>query len=99
MKKALAISELDNVATALEDIEPGESVLVKMPEGEREIRVRARIPFGHKLSIKRVPKGGEVVKYGEVIGKATRDIEIGEWVHVHNVESLRGRGDLFRKEG
>ena len=32
-------------------------------------------------------------KYGEVIGAATRDIRVGEHVHVHNVEGKRGRGD------
>lgn len=99
MKKALVLSDLDNVATALEDIEPGETVLLKMPEGEMKLKVGARIPFGHKLSIRRIPKGFKVIKYGEAIGRAIRDIEVGEWVHVHNVESCRGRGDIFKKEG
>ncbi|VFS54652.1 Uncharacterised protein [Leminorella grimontii] len=35
----------------------------------------------------------EVYKYGESIGRATQAIELGEHVHVHNVESERGRGD------
>ncbi len=29
-----------------------------------------------------------VIKYGHVIGRAKRDIKVGEHVHVHNVESL-----------
>jgi len=33
------------------------------------------------------------VKYGEPIGIATRDIRSGQHVHVHNLESARGRGD------
>ncbi len=32
-------------------------------------------------------------KYGQVIGRATKDIEAGGHVHVHNLESTRGRGD------
>ncbi len=36
---------------------------------------------------------GEVYKYGESIGRATQEIKSGDYVHVHNVESERGRGD------
>lgn len=36
----------------------------------------------------------EVIKYGEIIGKASVEIRKGQHVHVHNLESLRGRGDL-----
>lgn len=49
------------------------------------------------MAIKDIPKGGEIIKYGEIIGRATANIEPGEHVHVHNVESLRGRGDLEKK--
>ncbi|MDP1993088.1 MAG: SAF domain-containing protein [Syntrophales bacterium] len=38
-------------------------------------------------------KGDLIVKYGEPIGIATQDIRIGQHVHVHNLESARGRGD------
>ncbi|RLG06284.1 MAG: D-galactarate dehydratase, partial [Thaumarchaeota archaeon] len=62
-----------------------------------ELVARSDIPFGHKLAIREIPRGEEIIKYGEVIGRATRDIEIGEHVHVHNVESLRGRGDLKKE--
>jgi altronate dehydratase small subunit len=41
-----------------------------------------------------IGKGDDVVKYGEIIGRATADIAKGEHVHVHNIESLRGRGDI-----
>jgi len=34
-----------------------------------------------------------VLKYGEVIGRATTRIEAGELVHVQNMEGCRGRGD------
>jgi len=37
--------------------------------------------------------GEPVIKYGEVIGRATKDIGEGTHAHVHNIESLRGRGD------
>lgn len=46
-------------------------------------------------------KGDTVWKYGQSIGKATENIEVGDHVHVHNIEPLRGRGDLskIKKEG
>jgi len=37
-----------------------------------------------------------ILKYGEVIGEATKDIKVGEHVHVHNVASTRGRGDVAK---
>jgi hypothetical protein len=35
---------------------------------------------------------------GEVIGRATQAIPTGRHAHVHNIESLRGRGDLAAGE-
>ena len=49
---------------------------------------------GHKIALVPMPAGTEVVKYGEVVGRMTSGAGVGEHVHVHNVESLRGRGDL-----
>ena len=34
-----------------------------------------------------IAKGSKVYKYGEEIGTATEDIEMGEWVHIHNLMS------------
>jgi altronate dehydratase small subunit len=52
------------------------------------------VPFGHKICIAEMPSGTEVLKYGQVIGRASRSIKLGEHMHVHNVESARARGDL-----
>ena len=41
------------------------------------------------IAIKEMPKGTEVVKYGEHIGLAACDIHVGEHVHVHNVQNHR----------
>lgn len=46
-----------------------------------------KIPAGHKYALKNIKKGEYVIKYGEIIGKATQDIEEGEWVHTHNLKS------------
>ena len=46
-----------------------------------------KIPAGHKFALKDIKKGEYIVKYGEIIGRATEDIKQGEWVHTHNVKS------------
>lgn len=48
---------------------------------------KGEIPAGHKFALKDIPKGEYVIKYGEIIGRASRDISKGEWVHTHNVKS------------
>lgn len=82
MLRVLHIEEGDNVVNALSPLEPGQIVEV---EGLRVI-VRSHIPIGHKMSIKNIPKGNPVVKYGEIIGYASIDIQIGDHVHIENVE-------------
>lgn len=90
MKAALVISERDNVATALEPLEPGRPIDVH----GRVVIVREAIQAGHKIAIRSIAAGEPVVKYGSPIGTATGDIPEGTHVHVHNVASARGRGDL-----
>ena len=46
-----------------------------------------KIPAGHKYALFPIAKGEYVIKYGEIIGRATQDIVQGEWVHTHNVKS------------
>lgn len=45
------------------------------------------IPAGHKFALCDIAQGDYVIKYGEIIGRATTDIKKGEWVHTHNVRS------------
>jgi hypothetical protein len=90
VKPALVISERDNVATALETLEAGRTVTL----GTIAVTVSERIPHGHKLALLPIMSGQPVVKYGSPIGLATRDIDAGAHVHVHNLASSRGRGDL-----
>lgn len=91
MARALVIHPDDNVAVALADLAEGETVFL---EGRGPLHLRDPIPFGHKLALVDIPAGGIVRKYGEAIGRASRAIQAGEHVHVHNLEGARGRGDL-----
>ena len=45
------------------------------------------IPAGHKIALQDIQKGEFVIKYGEIIGRATDTIKKGEWVHTHNIKS------------
>lgn len=91
MKSVLVISERDNVATALEALEPGRTLDVR----NASVTIREPIQRGHKVALARISVGEAVMKYGSVIGTATADIEAGSHVHTHNVASTRGRGDLL----
>ncbi len=91
---AIMLSEKDSVATALRELAPGAEARVGVGEEVIAVPVAQPIAFGHKLAVRGIPRGADVLKYGEVIGRATDDIGAGVHVHVHNVESLRGRGDL-----
>ena len=93
VKIAIMINPKDNVATLLSDAEKDDLIRVRLGEQSREEQIKEATGFGHKFALRKIPKGKNVVKYGEIIGRATRDIPRGYHVHVHNVESLRGRGD------
>lgn len=93
--RVIVISARDNVATALEPLSPGQTIEV---DG-RGVAVREAIANGHKMALTRIAAGEPVVKYGNPIGTATMDIEAGAHVHVHNVASERGRGDLMSIDG
>lgn len=91
--QAIVMKAKDNVCTVIEVIIP--EMEVGMEIGGEIIRVQATeaIPVGHKLAIRGIHQGENIIKYGEIIGRATQTIQMGQHVHVHNLESCRGRGD------
>jgi altronate dehydratase small subunit len=95
---AIMIKEHDNVATALRDIQANEEITVGVGDVGRPFVVKEFIPYGHKFSMNNIGLGEKILKYGEVIGQATKEIRVGTHAHIHNVESLRGRGDLEIRE-
>jgi altronate dehydratase len=81
----------DNVANAISAITAGEEVSILSTKQEVVQRIKARdsLPLGHKIALMDIKSGGEIKKYGAVIGKASKDIATGQYVHIHNVESNR----------
>ena len=89
-ERALLMTADDSVATAIDDLDAGDVI----EYAGREVALAEDVPFGHKFALQAIPAGEEIFKYGYVIARATEDIAPGDWVHVHNTESTRGRGDL-----
>lgn len=101
IKIALQVADQDNVATIFaDDVRDGIEIELRDKKGNAQpIRVIGDIPYGHKIAVREIRRHESIIKYGEEIGVATRDIRKGEYVHVHNLDSMRGRGDLpERKE-
>lgn len=99
MKKVFVIGENDNVGTAVvAAISAGEEVGTNGKVSDIVVTANADIPYGHKIALKDIPKGETVYKYNLSIGAALEDIKAGDHVHVHNVESKRGRGDLVQDQ-
>ena len=82
----LIIHPRDNVAVSLRTLGVGELAVAKGIEG---FRAAEEIPASHKIALKDISKGEEIIKYGEIVAVSTRDIKKGEWVHTHNLESKR----------
>ena len=91
--EALVLHTKDNVATAVRHLEKDKRIPLKDGGNDTDVLLIQTIPFGHKFALRDIEPGEKIIKYGEVIGQATKRIEKGEHVHVHNVEGLRGRGD------
>ncbi len=76
----------DNVATALDDLAPGD-VQVLGAAAARLIAAVEDIQLGHKIALRNIGEGEGIVKFGVPIGIATAAIEPGRWVHLHNCRS------------
>lgn len=92
-KQAVVINIKDNVATAVTDLSTGSTVSYFLGQNSEQVEITEDIPIGHKFAIKDIGLNAEVIKYGEIIGSSLTAIKKGQHVHVHNMQSNRGRGD------
>ena len=83
---ALVLDSADNVATLLSDTDEGDSIILK--GSEKKLRTAGPIEIGHKIALSPINKGEDIIKYGQRIGIATAGIKPGEWIHLHNMESV-----------
>lgn len=98
MNRVIRINKKDNVGTAIHDLLPDQIVKIinKKDCNIFNLKVKGYIKIGHKVALQDIQKGELIYKYGYVIGKASKKINKGEYVHTHNIESQKGRGDLGR---
>lgn len=87
-KKAFQVDYKDNVATSLYEVRAGEKLSIVGDHNVDEIIAETDIPKGHKIALCDIKEDCPIIKYGVVIGKSTRDISMGEWVHLHVMRSL-----------
>lgn len=80
---ALVLAPGDNIAVAVRDLAPGDRV----EAAGHALEVRDKVLVGHKFALRAIAQNERIVKYGAPIGRATRDIAPGEYVHIHNVVS------------
>ncbi len=83
MPQAIHISPIDNVVVALHPIAKGELV----ETDGLSVRALDDIPQGHKMAVKPIKAGENVIKYGFAIGHATEDAAPGRWMHTHNIKT------------
>lgn len=83
MNQTFKINDSDNVVVALYNIKAGEEI-------ENGVKAASDITAGHKIAIKDIAAGENIVKYGFPIGTASKDISAGEWIHTHNTKTRLG---------
>ena len=74
--KMIQIKDADNVAVAVHDLPAGEEV-------RPGLVTRDPIPQAHKIALRDIPAGGEIIRYGVVLGYAKADIPAGSWINEH----------------
>ena len=77
----IKVHQTDNVAIIVND--RGLTAGTRFPEG---LTLIEHIPQGHKVALVDIPVRGEIIRYGEVIGYAVRDIPQGSWIEESLVE-------------
>ena len=91
MHKFLIHKRGDHVGVATSDIETGEKVVGVYMDDDSTVEVVARgdVPLGHKIAVEGREAGGAVIEYGVPIGETTEVVEVGDYVHTHNLRSAR----------
>lgn len=81
--RVIRLNPDDNVAVALEDLAAGRLL------PDHGITTLSEVRSGHKIALADIDAGAAVIRYGQMIGVATRTIPAGSHVHSHNL----GMGD------
>lgn len=85
---ALLMDSSDNVVTCVREVKQGESIVYKQGAKRCTLIAQENIPYCHKAAIADIALGGDIIKYGESLGKTTASINKGCWVAEHNLISV-----------
>ena len=88
MIKAICISCTDDVANVLSEAAPG--ALIQYELDRQPVVAQTVVPKHHKIALRNLVEGHQVVRGGLIIGVASQNIAAGAHVHTHNLKSLRG---------
>lgn len=83
MSFLLKINGKDNVAVAIGDMHKDENAMV---EGVN-VTLLEDVAQAHKVAIVDIKQGENIIKYGNQIGHATKDIKKGQHIHTHNLKT------------
>ncbi len=85
----------DHVAVAVRDVGPGSAEVGYLDGTAPErVEVTAEIPLGHKVALRDLSEGDDVIEYGVRVAIASADITRGDYVHIHNVRSARWQNSV-----
>ncbi len=93
-RRLLFLNPKDNVCTAVTSIARGTALQIC----GNTVVIEHNIPLGFKIAGCSIPTNESIIKYGVSIGSATRDIVLGELVHLHNMKSNYLATYSLRKE-
>ena len=85
---ALLMDPSDNVVTCVNEVAAGQPVVYRRGDTTLTLTAQEDIPCCHKIALVDIPEGGEVIKYGESLGKTSAAILAGHWVAHHNLFSV-----------
>ncbi|MFD0712335.1 UxaA family hydrolase [Paenibacillus sp. GCM10027626] len=88
MNEWIRLHERDHVIIALRPFRKGELLEGAAAEA---IELLEDVPKGHKIAVRPVRQGEDILKFGYSIGRAKQDLPCGSWVHTHNLRTgLKG---------
>lgn len=81
----------DDVGVAVEDLVAGIEVGAVTLEGQpvSVVKLAENVPLGHKVAMRDIAQGKDVIEYGRVIGVASQRAARGSHVHTHNLKTKR----------
>ena len=85
---ALMMDRADNVVTCVRPVKAGEEVTYRCGEEVLSLTAREDIPYCHKIALTDLAEGSDVRKYGELIGRTTKEIAKGHLVNHENIYSV-----------